>query len=113
LEVRVAPGQKGSQVTEVISIDASTALQEPPRRPRPERPGASGELGAEELGTVTFYATGKGYGFVSRDGGGKDAFVHVTVLNRVGISELAGGQRVAVSLAEGRKGLEVVSLRLI
>src|SRR3954465_7253404 len=38
LEVRTNPGPKGPQVTEIVSLDASTASQEPPRRPRPERP---------------------------------------------------------------------------
>ena len=38
LEVRTSPGPKGPQVTEIISVDAGTASQEPPRRPRPERP---------------------------------------------------------------------------
>ena len=37
LEVRAGPGQKGMQVTEILSVDATTALQEQPRRPRPER----------------------------------------------------------------------------
>jgi cold shock protein len=37
LEVRTSPGPKGPQVTEIISLDASTASQELPRRPRPER----------------------------------------------------------------------------
>jgi CspA family cold shock protein len=115
LEVRVAPGQKGQQVTEVITVDGSTALQEPPRRPRPERAvyGGSADATGEEVGTVKFYATDKGFGFISRDGGGKDAFVHATVLNRAGIPELTGGQRVAMTIAEGRKGLEVVTLRVI
>jgi CspA family cold shock protein len=38
LEVRAGPGPKGPQVTEILSVDASTATQEQPRRPRPERP---------------------------------------------------------------------------
>lgn len=37
MEVRAAPGQKGMQIIEILSVDASTALSEPPRRPRPER----------------------------------------------------------------------------
>jgi hypothetical protein len=37
LEVRAGPGPKGPQVTEIISVDISTAAQEQPRRPRPER----------------------------------------------------------------------------
>jgi len=48
-----------------------------------------------------------------RDRGGKDIFVHVSALNRAGISELAEGQRVAVDMVEGGKGPEAVSIRLV
>ncbi len=114
LEVRIAPGQKGLQVTEILSIDASTAQQEPPRRPRPERPQApANQATVEEMGTVKFYAPAKGFGFINRDRGGKDIFVHASTLNRAGLSELAEGQRVAVDMVEGGKGPEAVSIRLI
>jgi CspA family cold shock protein len=64
LEVRVGPGQKGQQVTELLSVDASTALHEPPRRPRPERTDQrSDQAVVEETGTVKFYAADKGFGF--------------------------------------------------
>jgi cold shock CspA family protein len=113
-EVRVGPGQKGEQVTEILSVDTSTALQEPARRARPKPRHASPEQAAvEELGTVKFYAAEKGFGFIVRDLGGKDIFVHASALNRAGISELAEGQRVAVDVVEGGKGPEAVSIRLI
>jgi len=114
LEVRTAPGQKGFQVTEILSVDTSNAQQEPPRRPRPERPQAREEQAAvEEIGTVSFYAPAKGFGFINRDRGGKDIFVHASTLNRAGLSELAEGQRVAVDVVEGGKGPEAVGIRLI
>jgi CspA family cold shock protein len=114
LEVRIASGQKGQQVTEILSVDVSTAAQEPARRPRPERPQAPPDQAAvEEFGTVKFYNAEKGFGFIVRDNGGKDIFVHASALNRAGISELAEGQRVAVDMVEGGKGPEAVSIRLI
>jgi len=114
LEVRVGPGQKGMQVTEIVSVDTSTAALEPARRPRPERPQASpDQASVEEVGTVKFYAAEKGFGFIVRDLGGKDIFVHASALNRAGISELTEGQRVAVDMVEGGKGPEAVSIRLI
>src|SRR5216684_2054610 len=57
LEVRIGSGQKGQQVTEILSVDASTAAQESARRPRPERPHTPPDQAAvEEFGTVKFYA---------------------------------------------------------
>jgi CspA family cold shock protein len=115
LEVRTSPGPKGPQVTEILSVDTSTALQEPARRARPERPAykPTDRATVEELGTVKFYAAERGFGFIVRDLGGKDIFVHASALSRAGISELAEGQRVAVDLVESGKGPEAVSIRLI
>jgi len=116
LEVRTGMGQKGSQVTEVISVDASTASQEQPRRLRPERPAypsPTDRATVEELGTVKWYNTLKGFGFIAADQGGKDIFVHASALERGGITGLAEGQRVAADVADGQKGREAVSLRMI
>ncbi len=114
LEVRIGAGQKGQQVTEILSVDTSTAGQEPARRPRPERPHEPpDQASVEEFGTVKFYAAHKGFGFIVRDRGGKDIFVHASALNRAGISELVEGQRVAVDMVEGGKGPQAVGIRLI
>ena len=114
LEVRIASSQKGMQVTEILSVDTSTALQEPARRARPEpRHAPPDQVSVEEFGTVKFYATEKGFGFINRDRGGKEIFVHASTLNRAGISGLVEGQRVVVDMVEGNKGPEAVSIRLI
>ena len=110
LEVRVAPGQKGPQVTEILSVDSSTAApRRPPYQPT-DRP--SYEASIEETGTVKWFNAQKGFGFIVREGGGKDAFVHASVLERSGIGNLTEGQRVLVDIAEGRKGPEAVRVRL-
>src|SRR6516164_11138503 len=73
LELRVAPGQRGPQVTEVISVDSSTAaLSRPSRssfRSPSDRPVS--EASVEETGTVKWYNATMGFGFIVRDGGGK------------------------------------------
>jgi CspA family cold shock protein len=114
LEVRSAPGQKGLQITEILSVDASTALQEQPRRPRPERSyQPSDQAAVEEIGTVKWYNPDKRFGFIVRDRGGKDIFAHASALNRGGLTALAEGQRVAVDMVEGGKGPEAISVRSI
>ncbi len=57
-------------------------------------------------GTVKFFNTTKGFGFISPDTGGKDAFVHISALERSGISGLADGQKVTYDLERGRDGRE-------
>jgi CspA family cold shock protein len=54
----------------------------------------------------------KGFGFIVRDDGGRDIFVHASALEP-GIMGLAETQRVAVDVTDGQKGPEAVSLRLI
>ena len=56
------------------------------------------------IGVVKFFNTGKGFGFIAPDGGGKDVFVHITALQRSGIQELAEGQKVSFEVAPGRDG---------
>lgn len=116
IEVRAGPGPKGPQVTEILSVDASTASQEQPRRPRPARPAYQSSADrptVEQLGTVKWYNANKGFGFIGPDQGAKDIFVHASALERSGIMGLAEGQRVAVDVADGQKGPEAVSLRLV
>jgi len=83
LEVRAGPGPKGPQVTEILSLDSSTAQREPPRRGPLERPLYPTGDGAavEESGTVKWYNAIKGFGFIGSDRGGKDIFVHASCWN--------------------------------
>lgn len=57
-------------------------------------------------GTVKFYNATKGFGFITPDTGGRDAFVHVSAIERAGLSGLADGQKVSYDLERGRDGRE-------
>ena len=56
------------------------------------------------IGTVKWFNPAKGFGFITPDEGGKDAFVHITALERAGIHGLDEGQRVEYELEPGRDG---------
>jgi CspA family cold shock protein len=56
------------------------------------------------IGTVKFFNEQKGYGFIAPEGGGQDAFVHISALERSGMSTLRENQRVSYELEEDRRG---------
>jgi cold shock protein len=56
------------------------------------------------LGTVKFFNDSKGYGFISPDEGGNDAFVHITAVERAGMRTLQQNQRVSYDLEEDQRG---------
>lgn len=55
-------------------------------------------------GTVKFFNATKGFGFIQPDDGTKDAFVHISAVERAGLSTLADGQKVTYTLETGRDG---------
>ena len=55
-------------------------------------------------GTVKFFNTAKGYGFIQPDDGGKDVFVHATALEQAGIRSLNEGDKVTFVLEDDRRG---------
>lgn len=55
-------------------------------------------------GTVKFFNTQKGYGFIQPDDGGKDVFVHISAVERAGIPNPDEGQKLAYDLEQDRQG---------
>jgi CspA family cold shock protein len=55
-------------------------------------------------GTVKFFNTDRGYGFITNDAGGPDAFVHITAVERAGLSTIKEGQKLSYELETGQNG---------
>jgi CspA family cold shock protein len=131
MKVQVGQGQKGRQVTAVIEITGQGPV--PQSAPRPPRSGGFGGGGGgggfdrgerrpmqrrtegpstEVMGKVKWFNPDKGFGFVVADDGGKDVFVHISVVERSGIRVLAEGQAVKMMVEQGQKGREAVSISL-
>ena len=58
------------------------------------------------IGTVKFFNTDKGYGFIAPEDGGKDSFVHISAVQAVGMHSLDKDQRVSYDVETGRNGKE-------
>ncbi len=78
------------------------------------RPGGStlGSCARETSGTVKWYNSAKGFGFVVADSTGDELFLHRSVLDRAGMRDAAEGTRVRVTIVEGKKGPQVNTLVL-
>lgn len=54
-------------------------------------------------GTVKFFNSNKGYGFIAPDQGGPDVFVHISAVERAGLGDLAEGQKVSFEITQDRR----------
>jgi cold shock protein len=123
----VAPGKKGRQVTRLLEVNDETAVSPPSGepeggfRPRPPRAfgGAGGGFPAGQPagepgeGLVKWFNATKGFGFITPDAGGKDVFLHASVVRRAGLMEVQPGQRVRYTAVEREKGPEARTLEIV
>ena len=115
LSVQVGQGQKGRQVTAVLSVDTSAGASPPPsvrpaRRPSSDR---RGRPAVEIEGIVKWFNPDKGFGFVVCEDGGKDVFLHISVVERAGLRGLNEGQQLAMKVVMTQKGREATEVSLL
>jgi CspA family cold shock protein len=128
MKVLVTQGMKGAQVSRVLEVDTSTAVEPRPRfeggggfgggggggfgggGSRPPRRAPDPSTAVEVNGKVKWFDETKGFGFVASDDGGKDVFIHISVLRPAGIASLVEGQAVQMRVVDTPKGREAVSI---
>jgi CspA family cold shock protein len=114
LSVVVGQGQKGRQINKILAIDEGGAAKAPAlTAARTESRRSAPDLSAaiDMVGTVKWFSEPKGMGFVEVDGGGKDVFVHISIVERAQLGNLAEGQRVSMRVVETEKGRQAVAIR--
>ncbi len=116
LKVSVGNGMKGAQVTRVFEVDTTGAAERAPQRafdtPRPQRRAPDPASAVAVTGSVKWFDENKGFGFVQSNDGGKDVFVHISILGPSGIQHLAEGQAVSMRVVDTPKGREALSIAL-
>ena len=66
-----------------------------------------------QTGTVKFFNTTKGYGFIQPDNGGKDVFVHISAVERAGLGQLSEGQKIEFETEQDTRGPKAVNLQAV
>jgi cold shock protein len=117
LSVFVGQGKKGRQVTKIVAIDDSgTATASPysaSSTSRPIRVEANLSEAKEVFGKVKWFSAEKGMGLVEAEDGGKDVFIHVSVVKKARLADLLEGQRISMRVTETAKGRQAVSLEAV
>ena len=79
------------------------------RGPRPQMPA---QVVGEGTGVVKFFNKDKGFGFVARDDGGEDVFVHISAVEQAGLEGLASGQTLAFTLVDRNGRISAIDLKI-
>jgi CspA family cold shock protein len=103
----VVQGERGPQAERVQVLGGAAAPRRTGDRPGPQVPAATGRV----PGTVAWFNAEKGFGFVTRDEGGPDVFVHFSAIADDGYRTLEEGERVEFDVSQGDRGPQAVDVR--
>lgn len=107
----LSQGPKGLQVATIHSMEPPAAGAAPSSdRRRHSFGGDEGGAGDDTTGVVKWFNETKGFGFIVPDNGGKDIFVHQSVVRRSGRVTLSEGERLRIRTKAGLKGPEAISI---
>jgi CspA family cold shock protein len=110
LKVVMEVGARGRQVVKVLHIGELGREVAPVERREVDLTEDSAS--SESRGTVKWYNPEKGFGFIAPESGENDIFIHAKALARSGLTTLEDGQRVFFQSGQGKKGMEVRTIRL-
>ena len=102
--VRVQKTERGVQAVEVVAIQPPTSIEHEPLADIAELDAAAVASAPLEPGRVKWFDKGKGFGFANVFGAPEDVFLHVEVLRRSGLSDLAPGEALAMRVIDGKRG---------
>lgn len=80
---------------------------------RPPRPQMPAQIVGEGTGAVKFFNKDKGFGFVARDDGGEDVFIHISAVEQAGLEGLASGQTLAFTLVDRNGRISATDLKIV
>ena len=131
-EIEFSLTERNGRISATDVTIVGDVIEPQERAPRPPREGGSFERGPRPAGggfgnrpppvtdgtryegTVKFFNGQKGFGFIARDDGGADAFVHISAVERAGLSNLPENQRISFELELDRRGKQAaVNIELL
>jgi CspA family cold shock protein len=117
LNLFVGQGERGRQLTKIAAIDGSGTSIAPTGDPasasRPGRVEANLSVAKAVFGKVKWFSAEKGMGFVEAEDGGKDVFIHISVVKKARSAGLSECQHISTRVTETAKGRQAVSVEPI